>query len=108
MSKYHNKRIVTPDGKFDSRREYERWCELQLLQRAGKISGLKRQVRYNLVPIQHVKGRNERAIDYIADFEYHRDGQMVVEDVKGKRTPEYIIKRKLMLYVHGIVIEEVK
>lgn len=107
MSKYHNKRIVTPDGKFDSRREYERWCELKLLQRAGKISGLKRQVRYNLVPIQHAKGRNERAIDYIADFVYCKDGQMVVEDVKGKRTSEYIIKRKLMLYVHGIAIREV-
>lgn len=107
MSKYHNKRIVTPDGKFDSKREYERWCELKLLQRAGQISGLKRQVRYNLVPIQHAKGRNERAIDYIADFVYRKDGQMVVEDVKGKRTSEYIIKRKLMLYVHGIAIREV-
>lgn len=108
MSKYHNKRIVTPDGKFDSKREYERWCELKLLQRAGNISGLKRQVRYNLVPIQRAKGRSERAIDYIADFVYSKEGNTIVEDVKGKRTPEYVIKRKLMLYVHGIAIEEVQ
>lgn len=108
MSKYHSRKIVTPEGKFDSKREYERWCELKLLERAGRIRDLRRQVRYNLVPAQYNKIRNERPVDYIADFVYLQNGRTVVEDVKGKRTPEYIIKRKLMLYLRGIIIQEVK
>ena len=108
MSKYHSRKITTPEGTFDSKREYERWCELKLLQRAGKIRDLRRQVRYHLVPAQYNKIRNERPVDYIADFVYLQNGRTVVEDVKGKRTPEYIIKRKLMLYLRGIIIQEVK
>lgn len=108
MNKYKNRRITTPDGTFDSKREYERWCELKLLQRAGKIRDLRRQVRYHLVPAQYNKIRNERPVDYIADFVYQKNGRTVVEDVKGKRTPEYIIKRKLMRYLRGITIQEVK
>lgn len=107
MNKYKNRRITTPDGTFDSKREYERWCELKLLQRAGRISKLQRQVRFNLVPLQRGKP-TERPVDYIADFVYLQNGRTVVEDVKGKRTPEYIIKRKLMLYLRGIIIQEVK
>lgn len=108
MSKYHSRKIVTPEGTFDSKREYERWCELKLLQRAGRIRDLRRQVRYNLVPAQYNKIRNERPVDYIADFVYLQNGRTVVEDVKGKRTPEYIIKRKLMLYLRGISVLETK
>ena len=108
MSKYHSRKITTPEGTFDSKREYERWCELKLLQRAGKIRDLRRQVRYNLVPAQYNKIRNERPVDYIADFVYLQNGRTVVEDVKGKRTPEYIIKRKLMLYLRGISVLETK
>ena len=108
MNKYKNRRITTPDGTFDSKREYERWCELKLLQRAGKICDLRRQVKYHLVPAQYNKVRNERPVDYIADFVYVENGRTVVEDVKGKRTPEYIIKRKLMRYLRGITIREVK
>ena len=108
MSKYHSRKITTPEGTFDSKREYERWCELKLLQRAGKIRELRGQVRYNLVPAQYNKIRNERPVDYIADFVYLQNGRTVVEDVKGKRTPEYIIKRKLMLYLRGISVLETK
>lgn len=107
MNKYKNRRITTPEGTFDSQREYERWCELKLLQRAGKISKLQRQVRYNLVPLQRGKP-TERPVDYIADFVYVEDGRTVVEDVKGVKTREYIIKRKLMRYLRGITIREVK
>ena len=107
-SKYHAVKVKTADGVFDSGREYERWCELKLLQRAGKIRSLQRQVRYELIPKQYIRGKlAERAVLYYADFVYEQAGQSVVEDVKGVRTPEYIIKRKLMLWVHGIRIREV-
>lgn len=75
---------------------------LRLLERAGKISDLKRQVSFELIPKQN----GERACSYIADFTYWQDGQYVVEDCKGYRTEGYKIKRKLMLWVHGIKIHE--
>ena len=78
--------------------------------RAGLISDLREQVRYLLVPSQHCDdGTLERAVHYVADFVYtdNETGRTVVEDTKGVRTKEYIIKRKLMLYVHGIRIKEV-
>ena len=103
MSKYGNVKTVTSDGiKHDSIKEANRWCELKLLERAGQIRLLQRQVKYTLIP----KQEGEREVCYIADFVYQEDGKLVVEDVKGKRTKEYIIKRKLMLWVHGIKIKE--
>ena len=85
---------------------------MKLLLRVGEIEDLQRQVKYPLVPSQKDEHGNviERPINYIADFVYRdlRTGKTVVEDVKGVRTKEYIIKRKLMLWVHGIRIEEVK
>ena len=103
MSKYGNIKTITSDGiKHDSQKEANRWCELKLLERAGKISGLQRQVKFELIPKQDC----ERAVVYVADFMYIEDNKLVVEDVKGKRTKEYIIKRKLMLWVHGISIKE--
>ena len=110
MSKYHSRKLETPDGTFDSRREYERWCELKLLERAGKITGLRRQVKFELVPTQRAPGKKGKVIEfpvnYIADFVYDENGRTVVEDSKGFRTDDYIIKRKLMLWVHGIRIKE--
>lgn len=106
--KYHNKKIVTMDGKFDSKREYERWCELKLLKRAGEISDLRRQVKFILIPAQKIDGKVvERECAYIADFVYVRDGKTVVEDAKGFKTKDYIIKRKLMLERYGVQIKEV-
>ena len=103
MSKYGNIKTFTSDGiKHDSIKEANRWCELKLLERAGKIRLLQRQVKFNLIP----KQEGEREVCYIADFVYQEDGKLVVEDVKGKRTKEYIIKRKLMLWIHGIKIKE--
>lgn len=103
MSKYHNRKTVVDGIVFDSAKEAARWCELRLLERAGEIQGLQRQVRYELIP----KQSGERAVNYIADFVYTEAGQTVVEDVKGVKTPEYRLKRKLMLWRHGIVIREV-
>lgn len=104
-NKYGAKKITDPvtGEKFDSKKEYYRWCELRLLQRAGKIADLQRQVKYELIPKQD----GERACTYVADFVYKdADGNSVVEDTKGVRTDAYRIKRKLMLWVHGIRIKE--
>ena len=104
MNKYGARKVKAPDGQvFDSRKEYQRYGVLRLLERAGKISGLCRQVSYELIPKQD----GERACSYIADFRYFdENGKLVVEDCKGYRTEAYKIKKKLMLWVHGIKIKE--
>ena len=106
--KYGNKKITVGGETFDSRREYDRYRELVLLVRAGKIHDLVRQVKFELVPAQR-EGKKvvERAVYYIADFVYWEGDEMIVEDAKGVRTDVYIIKRKLMLQEHGIKIREV-
>jgi len=102
-NKYHATRTVVDGITFDSKREAARYAELKLMQRAGLISDLRRQVKYELIP----KQQGERAVSYIADFVYSENGQTVVEDVKGVRTPVYKIKKKLMLWRHGVKIREV-
>jgi hypothetical protein len=104
-NKYGAKKITDPATGFvfDSKKEFTRWCELRILERAGKISCLQRQVKYELIP----KQKGERACNYVADFVYiDSDGNKVVEDTKGVRTDAYRIKRKLMLWIHGIRIKE--
>lgn len=117
-SKYHAKKIRADGMTFDSRKEYARYRELKILQDAGKISGLRRQVTYELIPAQRepdTRGPRggcrpgrliERPCCYIADFVYTQHGRTVVEDCKGYRTAEYKIKRKLMLWRHGVRILE--
>lgn len=117
--KYHSKKITVDGITFDSKKEYKRYCDLCLLERAGRITNLQRQVKYVLIPAQYRPdiigprgGRKrgyllERECSYIADFVYEENGKTVVEDTKGFQTKDYIIKRKLMLYVHGIRINEV-
>ena len=110
MNKYLNRVLDTPDGKFDSVKEYRRWCELKLMERAGIITQLSRQTQFELIPSQKVNGKVvERAVTYNADFTYYQNGEYVCEDTKSPitRTKDYIIKRKLMLYVHGLQIKEV-
>ena len=110
MSKYRNVKVNYNGMRFDSMKEYTRWRELELMQRAGEISELKRQVPYELIPAQydHRTGKLlERPVKYIADFVYLDEGFRVVEDTKGVRTKEYIMKRKMMLYFHGIRIKEI-
>ena len=107
-SKYHAKKVRIDGITFDSKAEAERWFQLVWLQSVGKISNLQRQVEFTLIPAQNIDGKCvERACKYKADFVYLEDGKRVVEDVKGMKTKDYIIKRKLMLYVHGIRIREV-
>jgi hypothetical protein len=123
--KYHNRKVTIDGITFDSIREGNRYRELKLLRKASKISHLQRQVKFELIPAQYelateryTKGPKkgqykrgkllERECAYIADFVYiDADGKIVVEDTKGMRTKDYIIKRKLMLERHGIRIKEV-
>lgn len=123
--KYYNVKTQTSDGiVFDSYKEARRWEQLILLQRAGEIVELQRQVPYELIPNQYEtyeryskKGERlkdgtklvERKVEYIADFVYHdaKTGEIIVEDTKGVKTKDYIIKRKLMYAVHGIKIREI-
>lgn len=108
MSKYRSRKITRDGMIFDSVKEYKRYHELALLERAGQVSDLQRQVKFELIPSQRIDGKVvERPCTYIADFVYKAHGQTVVEDTKGFKTKDYIIKRKLMLYVHGIRIKEV-
>lgn len=113
-SKYGARKTVVDGITFDSKKEANRYRELKLLERAGKICCLRLQVPFELIPAQYeetgevyTKGKNkgklkrgkciEKAVNYIADFVYYNsDGTVrTVEDVKGMRTPVYIIKRKL-------------
>lgn len=108
QNKYKNKAVTRGGVKFDSAKEARRYGELVLLMRAGQIADLRRQVKFQLLPPQRVGGRLvERSCTYVADFVYKENGETVVEDSKGFRTKDYIIKRKLMLYIHGIEIKEV-
>lgn len=97
-AKYGNRRV----NGYASAKEAKRAAELKLLEKAGKIRNLREQVRYEVIPPQPW----ERGCYYVADFVYEEKGATVVEDCKGYRTPEYKIKRKLMLLVHGIRIRE--
>ena len=113
---------------FDSSKEYHRWCELKLLERAGKVSGLKRQVTFELIPTQRAESTEayqggpqkglpkpgaviEKPVKYVADFMYcDEEGRTIVEDTKGyKKGAAYdlfVIKRKLFLERYGIRIKE--
>jgi len=111
--KYRNEKRVVDGHTFDSAKEMRRYLILKTLLRAGKISDLQCQRSFELVPTQkNSRGETEVCVRYVADFAYidNTTGRTVVEDVKSdltKKLPIYIIKRKLMLQVHGITIEEV-
>lgn len=99
---------------FDSVKEFDRYQELVLMERAGQISDLRLQVPFELIPKQKLtSGKTERACSYVADFVYEKNGEKVVEDVKGYRDPasaayaKFTIKRKLMLFIHHIEVQEV-
>lgn len=126
-NKYGNKKVTKNGNTYDSRKEARRHSELLLLERAGAIQNLQTQVKFELIPAQYEtietgefykigakKGQPktkqicvEQSVDYYADFVYEENGKKVVEDTKGFRTEKYIIKRKLMRYIHGIKIKEI-
>lgn len=103
VNKYGARKVVVDGIAFDSKAEARRYTELCLLAAAGEIDELRLQVPFELVP----KCGKNRAVTYKADFVYRdKNGAQVVEDVKGAKTKEYIIKRKLMLWRHGIEVQE--
>jgi hypothetical protein len=120
-NKYGNHKVTVDGLTFDSKREAKRFLELKILEKAGKISGLQRQKKFLLIPAQYepettgprggkIKGKLlEREVAYYADFVYfdEEEKDFVIEDTKGVRTKDYIIKRKLMLWLNGYQIREV-
>lgn len=118
--KYKAKKVKYNNETFDSKKELSRYLQLLDLQEQGDIHSLARQVEFELIPTQREpdtinkrgkikKGKTlERSVKYIADFVYiTKNNEYIVEDVKGIRTKEYIIKRKLMLYLLKIKIKEI-
>ena len=106
IRKYGNRRPVVDGIQFDSQAEANRYGQLKILLQAGEITNLRLQVPYELQPSFKHDGKTIRAIKYVADFVYEdKDGKTHIEDVKGMRTKEYELKRKIMLY-HGYEIEE--
>lgn len=107
-NKYNAQKAEVDGIVFDSKREAKRYAELRVMERSGEITDLQRQVPYVLMPKQvNEDGKTERVVIYRADFVYRRDGKTVVEDTKGMKTKEYVLKRKMMLYFHGITIHEI-
>ena len=125
FSKYHAKKVLYDGITFDSQKEKDRYCELKLLERAGKIQNLQLQVPFVLIPAQYEEIKTvtktgkekiekkliERKTIYKADFVYQKNGEIVVEDVKGYRESNaynlFALKRKLMLWLHNIKIVEI-
>lgn len=105
-SKYRAKKTVVDGITFDSRKEADRYLVLKGMEDDGTIEGLRRQVRYELVPAFDVDGRHYRPVYYVADFVYVENGKEVVEDVKGMRTDVYRLKSKLFARRYGMNIKE--
>lgn len=117
--KYRNKKVTVNGIEFDSKKEAKRYSELLLLEKVKAITNLQMQVKYVLIPAQREpdiigkrggvkKGKViEKECSYVADFVYEKNGETIVEDTKGFRTKDYILKRKMMLYLHGIRIKEI-
>ncbi len=102
--KYRNTKTVIDGVTFDSKKESARYSDLKLMQKAGEISDLTLQPKFDIV-INGVK-----VCSYVADFSYVENGVKIVEDVKSEVTrklPAYRLKNKLMRAVHGIAIREI-
>lgn len=126
MSKYKAIKTTVDGIRFDSKKEAARYEVLKVMQKSGVIENLRMQVPFVLIPDQRekdvwvpykkpIKGETgrwkpgkviERRCVYVADFVYEQEGRTIVEDVKGRRTREYNLKRKLLLYQYGIKIKE--
>ena len=128
MNKYHSKKVTVNGITYDSKKEARRHAVLLEMERNGEIQDLDRQVKFVLIPAQYEayerygkKGQRlkdgkrciEKECSYVADFTYKKNGTLVVEDTKGYRNPStagyayFVLKRKLMLWVHGIRISEI-
>ena len=104
--KYRNKPTIVGDVKLASKKEARRWQELQLLEKAGDISELTRQVVYWLMAgDQELRYDSGRRAIYIADFVYRREGRVIIEDAKGVRTNYYRLKKALMRSMGYEIVE---
>lgn len=110
MSKYNSRKTTVDGFTFDSKKEAKRYVELKKKQEEGEITDLRLQVPFELVPSFTIeidgKKRKRRNIRYIADFTYYENGQKVVEDVKGRKTDIYKLKKKLFEYKFKTTIKE--
>lgn len=121
--KYNNKTFEADGYKWDSKKEYQRWLVLKDAEAQGLITGLQRQVKFELIPavreeyVEHLKTKDriktrtlQLAICYTCDFAYYKDGEYIVSDVKAspKMLPkEYVLKKKMLFALKGILIKEV-
>lgn len=119
--KYNNKKVEYNDIPFDSKKEKDRFVFLKEAEEQGLISNLQRQVKFELLPaikekyIKHLKTKEKEcertvqlAISYTCDFQYEKDGVMVVEDIKPSPAlipKEFVLKEKLFRYKYGFSIK---
>ncbi len=99
-NKYSNKKTVIDGVKFDSKAEARRYTELKLLEKAKEIKNLELQPKFLLQDKYQKNGKTIRAIYYVADFKYLdiRTNKIVIEDTKGFKTREYLLKKKIFEY----------
>lgn len=110
MSKYNSRKMIVDGITFDSKKEARRYEELKKMEQEGLIKGLQLQVPFELVPSFTIeidgKKKKRRNIRYIADFVYYENDNKVVEDVKGRKTDIYKLKKKLFEYKYKVTIKE--
>lgn len=110
-NKYGNKKVTVDGIKFDSQLEANRYCELKILERAGEIKDLRRQIKFELQPSYIKNNKSIQPINYIADFVYYdvNKKKFIVEDTKGYKTETYKLKKKIFEYVYpDMEITEIK
>ena len=109
-NKYGNKKVKVDGHTFDSMREANRYRELKLMERAGAIKDLELQPKFELIPTIRTERETLYKVSYYADFRYidTKTGGVVVEDVKGYKTKEYVLKKKMLLHKYkGIDFREI-
>lgn len=106
MNKYHNKKCIYKNMKFDSKKERDYYIVLEMMLKNKQITDLKTQVKFELQPSFKFNGKTIRSINYIADFTYIKDGKLIIVDTKGYRTEVYKLKKKMMQY-KGLEIKEI-
>lgn len=110
-NKYGNKKVTVDGIKFDSQLEANRYCELKILERAGEIKDLRRQIKFELQPSYIKNNKSIQSINYIADFVYYdvNKKKFIVEDVKSEatKTQVYKLKKKLFEYKYDLEIKEI-
>jgi hypothetical protein len=109
-SKYKAKKTTVDGITFDSKAEAKRYQELKLIERAGQIKNLSLQPRFMLQGgFKNIHtGKKERAIEYVADFQYEDNNVIIVEDCKGFKTSDYKIKRKLFIYQYQDIYKHIE